>query len=87
MKYERIKKLKKEKFRRLTGIRRTFEKIHEILKEAEEVKRAKGGRRNKLSMEDMILMTLEYWRENRTYFHTAKVMDYQNQVHIKTSNG
>jgi len=73
MKYERIKKLKEEKFRRLTVIRkRTFEKIYEILKEADEVKRAKGGRKNKLSMEDMILMTLEYWRENRTYFHTAQ---------------
>ena len=46
MKYERIKKLKEEKFRRLTGIRkRTFEKIYEILKEADEVKIAKGGRK------------------------------------------
>ena len=73
MKYERIKELKEEKFRRLTGIRkRTFEKMQEILKEADKAKRVKGGRRSKLSMEDMILMTLEYWRENRTYFHTAQ---------------
>ena len=60
MKYERIKGIKEKEFRRLTGIKRkTFEKILEILKKADKAKRVKGGRKNKLSMEDMILMTLE----------------------------
>ena len=73
MKYERIKEIKEEKFRRSTGIKRkTFEKILEILKKADKAKRAKGGRKSKLSIEDMILMTLEYWRENRTYFHVGQ---------------
>ena len=73
MKYERIKGIKEKEFRRLTGIKRkTFEKILEILKKADKAKRVKGGRKSKLSMEDMMLMTLEYWRENRTYFHTGQ---------------
>ncbi|WP_339046414.1 transposase family protein [Spiroplasma endosymbiont of Colias croceus] len=31
-----------------------------------------GGTPNKLSLENRLLMTLEYWREYRTYFHIAK---------------
>ena len=42
------------------------------MKKADKAKRAKGGRKSKLSIEDMILMTLEYWRENRTYFHVGQ---------------
>lgn len=40
-----------------------------ILNEAEVKKKYYGGAPNKLSLEDIILMTLEYWREYRTYFH------------------
>ena len=73
MKYERIKIIKEKGFRRLTGIKRkTFEKILEILEKTDKAKRVKGGRKGKLSMEDMMLMTLEYWRENQTYFHTGQ---------------
>ena len=73
MRYDKIKELKGEKFRRLTGVKKkTYEKMLEILKKADKDKRAHGGRPNKLSIEDMTLMTLEYWRENRTYFHTGQ---------------
>jgi hypothetical protein len=41
----------------------------EILRAAHIQKKLKGGRPNKLSIEDMLLMSLEYWREYRTYFH------------------
>jgi hypothetical protein len=34
--------------------------------------RIKTGRPPKLSVEDPVLMTLEYWREYRTFFHLAK---------------
>ena len=65
MRYNKIKELKEEKFRRLTGVKKkTYEKMLEILKKADKDKRAHGGRPNKLSIEDMTLMTLEYWREN-----------------------
>ena len=58
------------KFRRLTGVYPdTFAKMLEILTEAHQKKKSKGGRPNKLSMEKMLRMALEYWREYRTYFH------------------
>ena len=41
----------------------------EILKEAEREKKSRGGKANVLSMEDRLLMALEYMREYRTYFH------------------
>lgn len=73
MSYANIRDLNDEKFRRLTGVKRiTFEKMVDILKEFHQGKRLKGGRNSKLSMEDMLLMTLEYLREYRTYFHISK---------------
>jgi hypothetical protein len=72
MKYETLKVLKDERFRRLTGVKRaTFEKMVHILKEGEAKKKALGGKPNKLKMEDRLLMALEYIREYRTYFHVA----------------
>jgi hypothetical protein len=66
------KKLKDEDFKRLTGVKRsTFDKMIEILKEAEVLKKRFGGKPNKLVIEDRLLMTLEYLREYRTYFHVA----------------
>lgn len=73
MKYETIKDIEDEKFRRLTGVKKsTFEKMVEILKQADEKKKAKGGRKNKLSLENRLLMALEYIREYRTYFHVSQ---------------
>lgn len=73
MKYEKIQHLKVEKFRRLTGVKPiTFDKMVEILRQAYNLKHAKGGRPRKLQVEDMLLMALEYLREYRTYFHIAK---------------
>ena len=70
MKYEKIKLLSDSQFRRVTGVKRhTFEKMVEILTEAHRIKKSKGGRPNKLSIEDMLLMALEYIREYRTYLH------------------
>jgi hypothetical protein len=72
MRYERLKEFAGEEFRRLTGVKRgTFEKMIEILKEAEKAKKARGGAPNQLEMEDRLLMALEYIREYRTYFHVA----------------
>jgi hypothetical protein len=72
MKYDQIKELLDEQFRRLTGVKKaTFKKMLGILREADEKKKAKGGRKSKLSVEDQLLMALEYIREYRTYFHIA----------------
>jgi len=73
MKFEKAKDLDNEKFRRLTGLKRsTFNQMILILLESHKMKKARGGRSNKLRMEDMLLMTLEYLREYRTYFHISQ---------------
>lgn len=73
MKFDKITGLDDERFRRLTGVKRTtFEKMVLILQEADKAKKARGGRKNKLSIENMLLMSLEYMREYRTYFHISQ---------------
>ncbi len=70
MRYENLKEFKDEDFRRLTGIKRaTFEKMVEILKEAEKKKKNIGGKPNKLIIEDRLLMALEYIRQNMIRNH------------------
>jgi hypothetical protein len=72
MKYELIKTYSDEKFRRITGVKRaTFAKMDEILRRAYAVKHLRRGRTAKLCIEDMLLATLEYLREYRTYAHIA----------------
>lgn len=73
MKFDKITRLDDERFRRLTGVKRTtFEKMVLILQEADKAKKTRGGRKNKLSIENMLLMALEYMREYRTYFHISQ---------------
>ncbi len=73
MKFETVKSLDDEKFRRLTGIKKaTFDRMQLILEESNTLKKVKGGRKNKLSIKDMLLMTLEYIREYGTYFHVIQ---------------
>ncbi|WP_339049174.1 transposase family protein [Spiroplasma endosymbiont of Colias croceus] len=73
MMFDKLKTINNPELLRLTGINDIiFNKILKILK-TEEVKKFKnGGTPNKLSLENRLLMTLEYWREYRTYFHIAK---------------
>jgi GxxExxY protein len=76
MKYDQIKEFSDEEFRRLTGVKRsTFEKMVAILTAADQEKKARGGRKSKLSIENRILMALEYIREYRTYFHVAAIRE------------
>ncbi len=71
-KFDAIKELNEEKFKRLTGIyRKTFDKMVEILQEQYQKDRVKGGRHRKSCLEDILLMTLEYLREYRTYYHVS----------------
>lgn len=73
MKFAQIQLESAERFRRLTGIKRTtFALMVEILKKAEIVRKSQGGKPNKLSIEDRLLMALEYLREYRTYFHISR---------------
>ncbi len=72
MKYEKIADYRNAQFRRITGVKRaTFQKMVEILQEAYAEKHRRRGRTPKLSIEDLLLATLEYLREYRTYAHIA----------------
>lgn len=67
--------MKSEDFKRLSGVHfETFNQMVEIVKKAESL-RHKTGRPPKLRIEDQILMTLEYWREYRTYFHLGSTWE------------
>jgi hypothetical protein len=73
MKFEQIKEESPEGFRRLTGIKRTtFDVMKNILSKADAILKSQGGKPNKLTIEDRLLMALEYLREYRTYFHISR---------------
>jgi len=68
MKYEKIKGFKNERFRQVTGVNiSTFNAMVEVLKEAYEKVHNKRGRNRSLSVEDMLLLTLEYYKEYRSF--------------------
>jgi len=72
MKYEQAKHLKPAEFKRFWGVKlQTFEQMVEIVSQHEGQKK-KSGRPGKTRLEDQVLMTLEYWREYRTYFHIGQ---------------
>ena len=72
-KYEHIKTLPPIAFKRLTGVRKdTFTAMSSIVREAENKRMSQGGNPPHLGIEDRLLMTLEYLREYRTYFHLGK---------------
>lgn len=72
MDYESIKNLKAEEFKRLTGVKKsTFQEMVKIVTDYVKTHK-KVGRKNKLTIENQILLTLDYFREYRTYFHLGK---------------
>ena len=69
-KYEELKQLSPEQFRRLTGVKlETFSEMVNILVTVQNSRYRKAGRKGELTIEDKLLMALEYLREYRTYFH------------------
>ena len=80
MKYCQVRKLSSRKFKRLTGVKRkTFQVMVRVVKAQEKFKK-KPGRPNNLTIENQILLTLQYWREYRTYYHIS------NDSNIHESN-
>lgn len=70
IKYSVLCKLSATQFRRYTGvIRYVFEMMTLIVKEYDKERKLKAGRPCNLCVEDQILLLLEYYRENRTFFH------------------
>ena len=72
MKYESAQKLRRSDFKRSYGVYpETFEAMVKVVK-VERMLKKKTGRKDKLAIEDQILITLSYWREYRTYFHIGQ---------------
>jgi Helix-turn-helix of DDE superfamily endonuclease len=72
MAYEKVKNLKAEEFKRLCGVKlETFEQMVLLVRKHDRLK-TRSGRPSKLSVENQVLMTLEYLREYRTYFHIGQ---------------
>lgn len=72
-KYKELEEFSEKQFRRLTGVQRgTFERMVAVLLEVQHRRYRKAGRKGTLSIEDKLLMALEYLREYRTYFHLGR---------------
>lgn len=71
MPYNELQSLSAGEFKRLCGVSRyTFGEMVEVLRPQLERQGKRGGQ-NKLSVEDQLLVALEYWREYRSQFHIA----------------
>jgi hypothetical protein len=64
--YDRIQQLPPKSFKRKCSVRReTFEEMVEVLKPGM-TRSGKRGGQGKFSVEDQLLIAMEYWREYRT---------------------
>lgn len=71
MSYSELEHLSDAQFKRLRGVsRKTFSEIVEVLHPHLERQGRRGGQ-TKLSVEDQLLVALEYWGEYRSQFHIA----------------
>lgn len=67
-KFEKTKRLSDAKFKRIIGVKRiTFEAMVKVLEKAFAEKHKQGGRTPKLSIENQLLLALEYWRQYGTF--------------------
>lgn len=70
MQHEQAKDLPPQEFKRLFGVQRpTFNEMVEVMRQYTKLKKQSGS--PKLSLENQVLVALQYWREYRTYFHIA----------------
>ncbi len=73
MRYTELDKISSKKFRRLAGVKKlTFLAIIKVLNTSSQEKQKRGGPKHRLSLEERVLMFLEYLREYRTYAHIAQ---------------
>jgi len=67
-KYEKSKNLSSKNFKRIIGVKRKiFEEMARVLGVAYAIKHENGGRSPKLSIENQLMLTLEYWRQYVTF--------------------
>jgi len=72
LKYEQARQLNGTDFRRRTGVDpETFAEMEAVLHDRE-ANKGKSGRPPALPVGAQLLLTLEFWREYRTYFHLGQ---------------
>ena len=72
LKYEQALQLNRAQFRRRTGVDpETFAEMEAVL-HVREANKGKSGRPPALPVGAQLLLTLEFWREYRTYFHLGQ---------------
>lgn len=78
--YLQVRKLSSRKFKQLTGVKRKIFQVMVRLVKAQEKLKKKPGCPNNLIVENQILLTIQYWREYRNYYHIS------NDSNIHESN-
>jgi len=67
-KYEKSKSLSSKNFKRIIGVKRKiFNEMAIVLAMSYALKHEKGGRPSKLSIENQLMLALEYWRQYVTF--------------------
>jgi len=67
-KYEKSKSLSSKNFKRIIGIKRNiFNEMARVLAMSFALKHKQGGRNPKLSIENQLMLALEYWRQYVTF--------------------
>lgn len=72
MTYEDVQQLNPPQFKRLCGVTRETFRVMVLVLQPHLDRTGKRGGQAKLSVEDQLLIALEYWREYRTQFHIGK---------------
>jgi hypothetical protein len=76
IKYYKVNKLPDNEFKRVVGVKRdTFKQMVKTINKYYKEKKRKGGRKRALSVNDELLLMLEYYREYRTFKHLG--VDYE----------
>ena len=82
---EQVQKLNDTQFRRYFGIKKqTYAHMLSILQEAYTEQHKKGGRKNEISLENKLKLTLSYYREYRTQFHIGQDFGISESAVCKT---
>lgn len=70
--YERAKTLTNRQFKRVIGVKpATFEEMKAVLEHAYAQKHTRRGRHSILSVAEMLMLALEYWRQYITFAEIA----------------
>ena len=84
MKFAQVQGLSKQKFKRRTGMSHQayYVIVNEVKKQ--EKNKKKPGRTCKLSVEEQVLVTIQYWREYRPYFQIGVDWDVSESMVCRT---